>query len=183
MDASDVATARAQAVKRVLARKRPATTRVQPGHIHDLTIVEVDGSEFIEPENLAEWLDDELVTRAQWRGEFTAVLVAVLEAARSSERDAVSALGAAGKLSQWDAWHLYTDLQQMRGQATLPEARRLMVTLTAEWENTRGLPDQRPDYAELPSLPDPPRPKRLKYPTRHGLPAGASAPWMWGGAA
>jgi hypothetical protein len=185
MDANDVAMARRLATQRVLLRKRQPVTRVQHGHIEDLTIVEVVGSEYLEPENVSQWVDDVLTWRGygQWRGPWAAVLADILEHGRSSEHDAAAAVARAVRLDEWSQWHLFRDLEAIRATATLPEARRLMSAVLAAWEGNRRLPESRPDHPELGELPDPPAPERLRYPTKWGTPAGASAPWLHGGAA
>lgn len=179
MDANDVAMARRLATQRLLLRKRPPTERIQHGHIHDLTIIEVDGSEFLEPTTVSEWVDELLALHGygQWRGPWVGVLVDILEHGRASERDAAAAVTAARRLDEWSQWHLYRDLEAVRAAARLPEARALMRAVLGAWEGTRGLPETRPDHPELADLPDPPAPERLTYPTRFGKPAGV-LPWL-----
>jgi hypothetical protein len=183
MDANDVAMARRLATQRVLLRKRPPTERIQRGRTPDtdLVISEVVGSAFLEPTTVSEWIDDLLSVHGygQWRGDWVAILAEILEHGRSSERDAAAAVTAARRLGEWSQWHLYRDLQTIQAAARLPEAQALMRAVLRAWEGARGLAESRPDHPELPELPDPPAPDRHARP----VPAGASAPWMWGGAA
>jgi hypothetical protein len=182
MDANDVAMARRLATQRVLLRRRPPTTRVQRGRTPDtdLTVSEVVGSEFLGPTTIGEWVDDLFAVHGygQWRGPWVAVLAEILEHGRSSERDAAAAVTMARRLDEWSCWHLYRDLETIRAAAKLPQAQALMRAVLGAWEG-RGLPQTRPDHPELPELPDPPAPDRHARP----VPAGASAPWLWGGAA
>lgn len=172
MDASEVTMIRRQAVQRVLLRRRKPAVRIQHGHIEDLTISEVVGTEFTEPTTLDEWIDDQMAVLGQLRGPFVLVLAEVLEAARGSERAALAALTGAKQLAEWDRWHLYADLRLLQGRATLPEARKLTGALTNRWERLR-LTDSRPDYSESGELPDPPQPDRYARP----VPAGR-LPWV-----
>jgi len=179
MDSTDVAMGRRLATQRVLARRRQPTERVQRGRTPDtdLTVLERVGSEFLEPVSVSEWIDDLLALHGygQWRGPWVGILAEILEHGRSSEADAAAAVAAARRLDEWSQWHLYRDLETIRAGAKLPEAQRLMRAVLGAWEGTRGLPETRPDHPELPGLPDPPAPERIRYPTKHGIPAGASA--------
>lgn len=186
MDANDVAMARRLATQRVLQRRRPPTERVQRGRTpdSDLTVTEVVGSAFLEPTSVSEWVDDLLSVHGygQMRGPWVLVLAEILEHGRSSERDAAAAVTMATRLDEWSQYHLFADLQAIQAAARLPEARALMRAVLSAWEGVRGLPETRPDHPELADLSDPPAPERIKYPTKFGTPAGASAPWLGGAA-
>ncbi len=168
---------RRQAVQRVLARRRPVTEKIVrgigPGGWTDMTLRSVDGSEFLPPADLAEWLDDQLVSQP-WTGPFTAVLWSAAEAARVSTAAAAAEIAAAKRLSPWDQFHAWRSLRRWLDAASLPEARSLMRVLLAEWGRLR-LADERPAEPELPELPDQPQPAGLRYPTRWGTPAGVLA--------
>jgi hypothetical protein len=181
MDANDVAMIRRQAAARVLARKRQPTVRIQQGRTPDtdLTISEVTGSEYMEPLDVGEWIDDLISVHghAQWRGPWTVTLMQIAGAARGGKDAAVlAAVRSARKLDLWSQWHLFVTLEQWHAAARLPAAVRLMTAVLREWEGA-SLTETRPDFAELPDLPRLRKPERIKYPTRFGQPAGV-LPWL-----
>jgi hypothetical protein len=178
MDVMQAEQLRRQCAARVLARTRPAVERRVPVHpgigIDHLMALRVEGTPVIEPATVGEWLDDLCSVALQGgRGPWIAVLAEIAEGCRDGERAAVAAISGARKLSQWDQWHLYCELERWRTEARkLPAARSLMSSLVRSWERARGLADERPGYSELPELPDPPGPRVLEYPTKWGTPAG-----------
>jgi len=167
---------RRQAVQRVLARRRQPITSLVPcrGIEHSqASYTRVEGSEFLPPADLGEWLDDRLVS-TPWSGPFCAVLYSIAQAARVSPAAAAAEIAAAKRLSPWDQFHAWRSLRRWLDAASLPEARSLMGALLAGWRSQR-LADERPAGPELPELPDQPQPPRVRYPTRWGTPAGVLA--------
>lgn len=180
MDADQALEVRRACAARVLGRKRQPVERRLGGQNFgrtDLIVSEVQGSEFTEPQDLGQWLDDRIAA-TPWCGPHCGVLYAVAEAARDSEGAALAELGGAKRLSRWDQHHCLVMLLSWRDAAgALPAARSLMSAIVSEWDRRR-LPDGRPDAQvepELPDLPEPPGPKVLDYPTPLGIPAGRLA--------
>ena|ERR1700733_4664816 len=176
METQQLQQLRIDCVRRVAARRRPLVERVQHGRTPDQDITWREAprglSEFLEPVSLTEWIDDQAAVRYQFRGPFTLVLAAALEAARVSEGAAVAALKAARQLDSWQQWALYGELEQMRHEANeLPAALSLTKALRAAWEKTRGLPTERPDFPAV-DKPDPRPAEKIDYPTKWGIPAG-----------
>ena len=153
---------RLAAARRLMERRQPAGTTTRPDGA-----TESYGERYEPPATLAEWCDDQLVLRGlgQYRGPFSEVTAAVLEAARTAGTDAaVKALGAARRLTPADQFRLTGgDLQQLRDAANvLPDAARLTDALTREARRLR-LADGPPAFAEIDEDPllaqrDKPRP-------------------------
>ncbi len=144
--------ARRDALARVEARRRPQVTKTWTyGDGRTQEYVENDGlPAFLPPATLGEWCDDRLAVMAQYRGEFSLVTVAVLEAARTGGIEAAcGALRPAQKLMKADQYRLVTgDLQTLRDAApVLPEAGQLTAALTREASRLR-LSERRPGFAE-----------------------------------
>jgi len=144
--------ARRDAIARRESRRRPQLTKTwsyADGRTQEY--VENDGlPPYLPPENLADWCDDRLAVMAQYRGSFSEVTVAVLEAARTDgERAACGALRPAKKLMKGDQYRLVTgDLQALRNAAGgLPAARQLVAALTREASRLH-LAERRPGFAE-----------------------------------
>jgi hypothetical protein len=173
MDAQTVDLTRRRAAQRVILRRRPPGERVIGQGLDGTDVTVKEAGEFFPAESLGDFLDDQLVVRAQWRGPFTGVLADVLEAARVTASAAVDALAAAKRLDAMNQWLLYTDLRQLRDEANLPDARDLMQALIRAWERTRGLRTAPPDAAEMGEARDP-RPLSRDVPTQ-----GAAGVAVW----
>jgi hypothetical protein len=176
MDAGQAGATRAECVRRVLTRRRPPTERIQRGARPegDVESRQVEGSEFLDPADIGEWVDDRLAS-LPWIGPHTAVLYEVAAAARTSEKAALAAMRAgARQLRTWDQFHCYEMLEIWRASAgTLPAARALMNQLTDAFEDDHKLCSARPDWPEQ-EMPEPPPAEKLTYETRFGNPAGLS---------
>jgi hypothetical protein len=168
MDAGQV---HREAVARVLARRCPARFRTVQGPHGEVRVPadDVSVSEFLDPHDASEWLDDRLARTPPGLGPWTGVLYEVAEAARHGAEAAVAAVGAARELGAWDTWHLYCTLQAWRSQA-IPAVTPVLRAVHAEWERLR-LADAEPTETPLPVAPEPKRPK-VRYATRWGQPAG-----------
>ena len=165
--------ARREASARVQARRRPPADRVIGINAQgSVTATEVQGSEFLPPQTLAEWCDDALLMFGQYRGPFSEVTASVLEAARTGGTDAAChALRAARTLTKADQFRLVSgDLTQLQNRigdrsADVPEARQLMNALDREASRLR-LATSPPPFAEAeldkyltdPDLREKPRP-------------------------
>jgi hypothetical protein len=139
------AEARAQAIRRLQARNRPATYRTIAGPDGNIKVQTGGGAGtgFLPAATLGEFLDDALV-RMTVRGPVADVVATIVTAARSGAAAAAAAVCKVRQLGEHDQFTAYTVLAGL--SSDLPEAAQVLREVRAEWKRLR-LPVVRPSGA------------------------------------
>lgn len=150
----DAMTAQRAARIRVAAREKPpryvVTGLARNGQHTQMQVSGGPGSgEFFPPSDVGEWFDDQL-KRLGISGDAASAhtLVAIIDAARGSEKQARAAVSQARKLTDWDQWQLWRVLQDWRIREIQPQVHTQVTTvmnaILAEWRHL-GLVTELPD--------------------------------------
>jgi hypothetical protein len=167
------AEARAEAVRRLQGRARPAEFRTVLGPDGGTIRVQVDGGAgtgFLAATTVGEFADDVIARTAS--GPVGDAVATIMTAAQSGAPAAAAAVCKVRALREHDQFTVWTFLDRL--SSPLPDVTRVLQEVRAEWARL-DLPVRQPSRAAFPPeamdrnrLPDP---GRIKYPTPLGFPA------------